>query len=83
MITVCQLQHFVSASHTVSNTVESLLKDGENIRDLGNRLNREIDDLRRNLEGAMRACTGQDRPLCSTFDSSGLRLSLRIDQVKN
>ncbi|KAK1127201.1 hypothetical protein K0M31_003750 [Melipona bicolor] len=73
----------VSASHRVSSNVESLLSNGENIRSLGKQLSREMDDLRRNLESALRACTGQDRPLCTIIDSSGLRLTLRIDQVNS
>ncbi|KOX80925.1 Prominin-1-A [Melipona quadrifasciata] len=78
--TLNMLIDLVNASHRVSSNVESLLSNGENIRSLGKQLSREMDDLRRNLESALRACTGQDRPLCTIIDSSGLRLTLRIDQ---
>ncbi|KAK9299815.1 hypothetical protein QLX08_007271 [Tetragonisca angustula] len=78
--TLNMLLDLVNASHRVSSNVESLLSDGENIRSRGKQLSREMDDLRRNLESALRACTGQDRPLCTIVDSSGLRLTLRIDQ---
>ncbi|XP_060822585.1 prominin-1-A [Bombus pascuorum] len=74
------LVDLANASYKISSNVESLLSDGENIRSLGKQLSREIDDLRRNLESTLRACTGRDRPLCTIIDSFGLRLTLRIDQ---
>lgn len=60
-----------------------MLNDGENIRNLGKELTIEINSLRQNLESALRACTGQDRPLCTIIDSSELRVTLRIDQVNS
>ncbi|CAK9800795.1 Prom1 [Anthophora plagiata] len=69
-----------NVTQKVSNSVEALLNYGENIRSLGKQLNMEVNDLRRNLEGTLDACTGQDRPLCTLIDSSGLRVTLRMDQ---
>ncbi|XP_026674016.1 prominin-1-A isoform X1 [Ceratina calcarata] len=74
------LVDLVNASHEVSNSVGSLLNDGENIRNVGKQLSREMDNLRRNLESGLNACTGQDRSLCNLIDSSGLRVTLRMDQ---
>nr|KAF7427424.1 hypothetical protein H0235_007118 [Vespula pensylvanica] len=71
----------VSASQELSSRAESLLKEGERARDLGTQLNRETDVIRRDLESAVRTCSVQDRPLCSVIDPSGLRLTLRIEQV--
>lgn len=71
----------VSASQELSSRAESLLKEGERARDLGTQLNRETDVIRRDLESAIRTCSVQDRPLCSVIDPSGLRLTLRIEQV--
>ncbi|KOC60262.1 Prominin-1-A, partial [Habropoda laboriosa] len=70
----------VNASHTVSDSVENLLKDAENILSFGKQLNIELSDMRRNLNTALDACAGQDRPLCTLIDSSSLRLTLRMDQ---
>lgn len=75
--------NIITVSQKVSSNVESLLNDGENIRNLGKELTIEINNLRQNLESALRACTGQDRPLCTIIDSSGLRVTLRIDQVNS
>ncbi|CAK9830567.1 prom1a [Anthophora retusa] len=69
-----------NVTQKLSNSVEALLNDGENIRSLGKQLNMEVNDLRRNLESTLDACTGQDRPLCTLIDSSGLRVTLRMDQ---
>lgn len=60
-----------------------MLSDGENIRNLGKELSIEINNLRQNLESALRACNGQDRSLCTIIDSSGLQVTLRIDQVNS
>lgn len=58
-----------------------MLLDVEKARSLGRSLNIEIEDLRRNLDGALKACTGPDRSLCNIVDSSGLRLTLAMEQV--
>ncbi|CAL7945606.1 unnamed protein product [Xylocopa violacea] len=70
----------LNVSQTVSSNVESLLKEGESIRNMGKHLSREVENLRQNLEITLRACTGQDRPLCTIVDSSGLQLTLKMDQ---
>ncbi|XP_076751251.1 prominin [Xylocopa sonorina] len=70
----------LNVTQTVSSNVESLLKEGESIRNMGKQLSREIESLRKNLELTLRACTGQDRPLCTVVDSSGLQLTLKMDQ---
>lgn len=75
------LVDLLNVSQKVSSNVESLLSDGENIRNLGKELTIEINNLRQNLESALRACTGQDRSLCTIIDSSELRVTLRIDQL--
>ncbi|KAL2726988.1 prominin-1-A [Vespula squamosa] len=75
------LMDLANASQELSSRAESLLKEGERARDLGAQLNRETDVIRRDLESAIRACSAQDRPLCSVIDPSGLRLTLRIEQL--
>lgn len=65
----------------MSKQVESLLSDGEKAHNLGKLLSLEIDDLRRNLKDTLNTCTGQDRSLCNTVDSSGLRLTLGLEHV--
>ncbi|XP_035722001.1 prominin-1-A-like isoform X1 [Vespa mandarinia] len=74
------LMDLANASQELSNRAESLLKEGERARDLGTQLNRETDVIRRDLESAVKACSVQDRPLCSVIDPSGLRLTLRMEQ---
>ncbi|XP_043668422.1 prominin-1-A [Vespula pensylvanica] len=75
------LMDLANASQELSSRAESLLKEGERARDLGTQLNRETDVIRRDLESAVRTCSVQDRPLCSVIDPSGLRLTLRIEQL--
>ena len=55
----------------------------EKAHNLGKLLNIEIEDLRRNLKDTLNACTGQDRSLCNTLDSSGLRLTLGLEHVSD
>ncbi|XP_047352348.1 prominin-1-A isoform X2 [Vespa velutina] len=74
------LMDLANASQELSSRAESLLKEGERARDLGTQLNRETDVIRRDLESAVKACSVQDRPLCSVIDPSGLRLTLRMEQ---
>jgi len=71
----------ISATHELSSRVESLLEKGERAHKLGLELSRETDGIRRDLEGAVRACSGPDRSLCAVIDSSGIRLDLRIERV--
>ncbi|XP_047352347.1 prominin-1-A isoform X1 [Vespa velutina] len=75
------LMDLANASQELSSRAESLLKEGERARDLGTQLNRETDVIRRDLESAVKACSVQDRPLCSVIDPSGLRLTLRMEQL--
>ncbi|KAG7190534.1 hypothetical protein KM043_006635 [Ampulex compressa] len=75
------LLDLANASQGLSARAESVLKEAERARDLGAQLNRETDEIRRDLEAAVRACSGQDRPLCSIIDSSGLRLTLRMERL--
>ncbi|XP_017759094.1 PREDICTED: prominin-1-A-like [Eufriesea mexicana] len=79
-IAISTLTDLINATQKVSSNVESLLNDGENIRKSGKVLTIEVDSLRRNLENTLKACTGQDRPLCTIIDSSGLRVTLWMDQ---
>lgn len=72
---------YVSATQELSARAESLLKEGERAHELGLELSRETDAIRRDLEGAVRACSGPDRFLCAVIDSSGIRLDLRIGRV--
>lgn len=71
----------VSATQELSAKVESLLREGEKAQELGSELSREMDEIRRDLEGAVRACSGPDRSLCAVIDFSGIRLDLRIERV--
>jgi len=71
----------ISATHELSSRAESLLEEGERAHKLGLELSRETDGIRRDLEGAVRACSGPDRSLCAIIDSSGIRLDLRIERV--
>ncbi|XP_076678629.1 prominin isoform X1 [Andrena cerasifolii] len=75
------LMDLANNSQALSKQVESLLSDGEKAHNLGKLLNLEIEDLRRNLKDALNACTGQDRSLCNTVDSSGLRLTLGLEHL--
>ncbi|XP_076245933.1 prominin [Calliopsis andreniformis] len=75
------LTDLANTSQVLSAKVESLLLDGEKARSLGRSLNIEIEDLRRNLESALKACTGPDRSLCNIIDSSGLRLTLGMEEI--
>ncbi|XP_025159405.1 prominin-1-A [Harpegnathos saltator] len=70
-----------NATQELSAGVESLLREGEKARELGSELSRETDEIRRDLEGAVRACSGPDRSLCAVIDSSGIRLDLRIERL--
>ncbi|XP_072759518.1 prominin-1-A [Anoplolepis gracilipes] len=70
-----------NATQELSARTESLLKEGEKAHELGLELSRETDEIRRDLEGAVRACSGPDRSLCAVIDSSGIRLNLRIDRL--
>jgi len=72
---------YVSATQELSAKTESLLKEGERAHELGLELSRETNKIRRDLEGAVRACSGPDRSLCAVIDSSGIRLDLRIERV--
>lgn len=65
----------------MSARAESLLREGERAHELGLELSRQTDAIRRDLEGAVRACSGPDRSLCAVIDSSGIRLDLRIERV--
>lgn len=71
----------ISATQELSARTESLLREGERAYELGLELSRETDEIRRDLEDAMRACSGPDRSLCAVIDSSGIRLDLRIERV--
>ncbi|EZA49018.1 Prominin-1 [Ooceraea biroi] len=70
-----------NATQELSSRAESLLKEGERAHKLGLELSRETDEIRRDLEGAVRACSGPDRSLCAVIDSSGIRLDLRIERL--
>ncbi|XP_036142411.1 prominin-1-A [Monomorium pharaonis] len=70
-----------NATQELSARTESLLREGERARELGLELSRETDEIRRDLEGAVRACSGPDRSLCAVIDSSGIRLDLRIERL--
>ncbi|RLU25463.1 hypothetical protein DMN91_001619 [Ooceraea biroi] len=70
-----------NATQELSSRAESLLKEGERAHKLGLELSRETDEIRRDLEGAVRACSGPDRSLCAVIDSSGIRLDLRIERT--
>ncbi|KAH0956271.1 hypothetical protein HN011_005395 [Eciton burchellii] len=70
-----------NATHELSSRAESLLEEGERAHKLGLELSRETDGIRRDLEGAVRACSGPDRSLCAIIDSSGIRLDLRIERL--
>ncbi|KAK2584074.1 hypothetical protein KPH14_006520 [Odynerus spinipes] len=75
------LMDLANASQELSSRAESLLKEGERARDLGTQLSRETEKIRRDLESTVRACSSQDRPLCAVIDPSGLRLTLRLEQL--
>ncbi|XP_066598795.1 prominin-1-like [Prorops nasuta] len=75
------LLDIANGTQELSSKAESLLKEGERARDLGTQLSRETEEIRRELEAALRACTNQDRPLCATIDPSSLRLTLRMDRL--
>ncbi|KYM95019.1 Prominin-1-A [Cyphomyrmex costatus] len=70
-----------NATQELSAKTESLLREGEQAHELGLELSRETDKIRRNLEGAVRTCSGPDRFLCAVIDSSGIRLDLRIERL--
>ncbi|CAL1674008.1 unnamed protein product [Lasius platythorax] len=70
-----------NATQELSARTESLLREGEKARELGLELSRETDEIRRDLEGAVRACSGPDRSLCAVIDSSGIRLDLQIERL--
>ncbi|XP_011687624.1 PREDICTED: prominin-1-A [Wasmannia auropunctata] len=70
-----------NATQELSARTESLLREGERAHELGLELSRETDEIRRDLEGAVRACSGPDRSLCAVIDSSGIRLDLRIERL--
>ncbi|XP_039314919.1 prominin-2 isoform X2 [Solenopsis invicta] len=70
-----------NATQELSARTESLLREGERARELGLELSRETEEIRRDLEGAVRACLGPDRSLCAVIDSSGIRLDLRIERL--
>ncbi|TGZ51630.1 Prominin-2 [Temnothorax longispinosus] len=70
-----------NATQELSVRTESLLREGERAHELGLELSRETDEIRRDLEGAVRACSGPDRSLCAVIDSSGIRLDLRIERL--
>lgn len=72
---------YVSATQELSARTESLLRESEKAHELGLELSRETDEIRRDLEGVVRACSGPDHPLCAVIDSSGIRLDLRIERV--
>lgn len=71
----------VTATQELSARTESLLREGERAYELGLELSRETDEIRRDLEGVVRTCSGPDRSLCAVIDSSGIRLDLRIERV--
>lgn len=71
----------VSETQGLSTKVESLLRESERAHELGLELSRETDEIRRNVESAVRACSGPDRYLCAVIDSSGIRLRLQIERV--
>ncbi|XP_032680110.1 prominin-1-A isoform X2 [Odontomachus brunneus] len=75
------LVDLANATQELSARVESLLREGEKAHELGSELSRETDEIRRDLEGAVRACSGPDRSLCAVIDSSGIRLDLRIERL--
>lgn len=81
MYDVNDIVSHVSATQELSARTESLLRESEKARELGLELSRETDEIRRDLEGAVRACSGPDRSLCAVIDSSGIRLDLRIEWV--
>ncbi|XP_011878779.1 PREDICTED: prominin-1-A isoform X2 [Vollenhovia emeryi] len=70
-----------NATQELSARTESLLRESERAHELGLELSRETDEIRRDLEGAVRACSGSDRSLCAVIDSSGIRLDLRIERL--
>ncbi|KYM88881.1 Prominin-2 [Atta colombica] len=70
-----------NATQELSAKTESLLKEGKRAHELGLELSRETNKIRRDLEGAVRACSGPDRSLCAVIDSSGIRLDLRIERL--
>ncbi|KAL6262760.1 hypothetical protein P5V15_005550 [Pogonomyrmex californicus] len=70
-----------NATQELSARAESLLREGERAHELGLELSRETDEIRRDLEGTVRACSGPDRSLCAVIDSSGIRLDLRIERL--
>ncbi|KYQ47224.1 Prominin-2 [Trachymyrmex zeteki] len=72
---------YVSATQELSAKTESLLRESERAYELGLELSRETNKIRRDLEGAVRACSGPDRSLCAVIDSSGIRLDLRIERL--
>ncbi|GAB1867394.1 Prominin-1-A isoform X1 [Camponotus japonicus] len=75
------LVDLANATQELSARTESLLREGEKAHELGLELSRETDEIRRDLEGAVRACSGPDRSLCAVIDSSGIRLDLRIERL--
>ncbi|XP_020292745.1 prominin-1-A isoform X2 [Pseudomyrmex gracilis] len=75
------LVDLANATQELSARAESLLKEGKRAHELGLELSRETDEIRRDLEGAVRACSGPDRSLCAVIDSSGIRLDLRIERL--
>lgn len=81
MCAVNDIVSHISATQELSARTESLLREGERAYELGLELSRETDEIRRDLEGAVRACSGPDRSLCAVIDSSGIRLDLQIERV--
>ncbi|KAG5335958.1 PROM2 protein, partial [Acromyrmex heyeri] len=75
------LVDLANATQELSAKTESLLREGERAHELGLELSRETNKIRRDLEGAVRACSGPDRSLCAVIDSSGIRLDLRIERL--
>nr|XP_012221572.1 PREDICTED: prominin-1-A isoform X1 [Linepithema humile] len=75
------LVDLANATQELSARTESLLREGERAHELGLELSRETDEIRRDLEGTVRACSGPDRSLCAVIDSSGIRLDLRIERL--
>ncbi|KAJ8684138.1 hypothetical protein QAD02_019930 [Eretmocerus hayati] len=76
-----QLLDVANASAELAYKTDGLLKRAERARELGEELGREVDEMRRELEGSTRDCGPEDRSLCAVLDPSGLHLSLRLDRV--
>lgn len=59
-----------------------LMKSTQRARDQGSNLGQDAENLRRELETAMKSCSFEDRSLCATLNPSGLHVALRLDRVK-